>query len=122
MEDWSLFIDSEKLKIFQRYLGEIRFGPEYLSLKSNPAIDSFNNKVFGNWSYQNQKGVFLQEWNSLQNANTNLIFIHFDKLQFFILQKNIKSVLWDMKETADSFLLNLNPNNLELKIDKRILE
>lgn len=122
MDDWSIFVDSEKLKIFQKYIGEIRFGPEYIALKSNPAIDFFNNKVFGNWFYQSQKGVFLQEWNSLQKANTNLIFVHFDKLQFFIVQKNIKSVLWDMKETADSFLLNLNPNHLELKIDKRILE
>ncbi|MGX9987468.1 hypothetical protein [Soonwooa purpurea] len=49
MIEWSTFLNSESLNIYQKFEGEIRFGPEYLQLKTEPIIQEFNGKIFGKW-------------------------------------------------------------------------
>ena len=110
MNEWSIFLNSEKLNIYQKFEGEIRYGPEYLQLKSEPAIQHFNDKIFGNWFFRTTNGCFLQEWNSLKDANSNLIYIDFEYLKFITLQKNIESVFWDMSEDSEYYNLKINKN------------
>ena len=121
MIEWSTFLNSESLNIYQKFEGEIRFGPEYLQLKTEPIIQEFNGKIFGNWFYRTSSGVFLQEWNSLQNANSNLIYIDFKKLKFITLQQNIESVFWDMSENKEFYKLNINTNFIEIHINKNVI-
>ncbi len=47
MNNWSIFLNSENLIIYQKFAGEIRLGPEYFELKTDPIIIDFNNKIFG---------------------------------------------------------------------------
>ena len=121
MNDWNIFLNSEYLNIYQRFEGEIRFGPEYLLLKTEPSIQEFYGKIFGNWFYKTSEGVFLQEWNSLKNANSNLIYIDFKKLKFITLQENIKSVFWNMSEDNENYNLNIDNNFIEIRIKKDVI-
>ena len=121
MIEWNIFLNSENLNIYQRFEGEIRFGPEYLQLKTEPKIPEFYGKIFGDWFYKTSDGVFLQEWNSLQKADSNLIYIDFKELKFITLQKNIESVFWNMSEDNEYYNLNINNNFIEIRIDKNII-
>ena len=121
MIEWSIFLNSEKLNIYQRFEGEIRFGPKYLQLKTEPSIQEFYGKNFGDWFYKTSDGIFLQEWNSLQNANSNLIYIDFKELKFITLQKNIESVFWNMSEDNKYYNLNINTNFIEIRINKDVI-
>ena len=121
MNEWNIFLNSEYLNIFQRFEGEIRFGPEYLLLKTEPTIQEFYGKFFGNWFYKTSSGVFLQEWNSLKNANSNLIYIDFKKLKYITLHKNIKSVFWNMYEDNENYNLYIDNNFCEIRINKDVI-
>lgn len=121
MIEWSIFLNSENLNIYQRFEGEIRFGPEYLQLKTEPSIQEFYGKIFGDWFYKTSDGIFLQEWNSLQNANSNLIYIDFKELKFITLQKNIESVFWNMSEDNKYYNLNFNTSFIEIRINKDMI-
>lgn len=121
MNEWNIFLNSEYLNIFQRFEGEIRFGPEYLLLKTEPTIQEFYGKIFGNWFYKTSEGVFLQEWNTIKNANSNLIYIDFKNLKFITLQKNIKSVFWNMLEDNENYNLNIDNNFSEIRINKDVI-
>ena len=96
---WSILTEQNKLKIFQRYKGEVRFGPTYLNLKSDPTINFLNDKTFGDWFFYYDKGIFLQQWNSIDKPNTNLIFIDTTTFDFKVLKENIPSVIWDIVAT-----------------------
>ena len=121
MNDWSIFLNSENLIIYQKFAGEIRFGPEYLELKTDPIIIDLSNKIFGDWFYRTSNGVFLQEWNSIRNANTNLIFIDFTNQIFTTLHKNIESVFWNIIEDENYYKLNINSNFIEFSINKELI-
>ena len=121
MNDWSIFLNSENLIIYQKFAGEIRFGPEYFELKTDPIIIDFNNKIFGDWFYRTSNGVFLQEWNSIKNANTNLIYIDFTNQSFITLHKNIESVFWNIIEDENYYKLNINSNFIEFSINKELI-
>jgi len=96
---WTILTEQNKLKIFQKYRGEVRFGPIYLSLKSEPANQFLNGKIFGDWFFYYSQGIFLQQWNSLDKPNTNLIFVDTTTFDAKVLQENIPSVMWDIVET-----------------------
>ena len=121
MNDWSIFLNSENLIIYQKFAGEIRFGPEYLELKTDPIIIDLSNKIFGDWFYRTSNGVFLQEWNSIKYANTNLIFIDFTNQIFITLHKNIESVFWNIIEDENYYKLNINSNFIEFSINKELI-
>jgi len=103
-EQWSVLASINDLKIQQKFLHEIRFGPAYFELKSEPNIQSLENKTFGDWFYRHKTGVLLQQWNSTATPNTNLIFIDAETLVLRTIKENIPSVLWALTETEDNML------------------
>ena len=103
-KQWTILIESNRVKLYQQYSGEIRFGPVYLILKSNPHISTLTGKLFGDWFFRYQNGIFLQEWNSTYNPNTNLLFVDTDNLETKVITKNIPSVLWKIVETENKTL------------------
>jgi len=103
-DQWTILTEQNNLKIFQKYKGEVRFGPVYLNLKSEPPISLLNDKIFGDWFFYYDKGIFLQQWNSADKPNTNLIFIDIITLDIKVLQENIPSVIWDIVETDNKEL------------------
>ena len=121
MSEWSIFVNNKKLNLFQKFAGEIRFGPEYINLKSEPEIKELNSKIYGDWFYLTEIGIFLQEWKSLSLPNSSLIFINFETLEYKKLEENIKSVFWNINEDNNYFHLNISINKekkIELKINK----
>jgi hypothetical protein len=108
-EPWSILTEQGRLKIFRKYAGEVSFGPAYLNLKSNPAILFLTDKIFGDWFFHYDHVLLLQQWNSTENPNTNLIAIDTMTFDTAVLQQNIPSVFWDIVETE--------PNNLQLTCD-----
>ena len=106
---WTVFTKQDKLTIFQKFKGEIRFGPVYLNLKADPIIDFLKDKIFGDWFFCYDKGIFLQQWNSTDKANATLIFIDIVTLEIKVLKDNIPSVIWNIVATRD--------NQLELTCD-----
>ncbi len=101
---WAILTEQNKLKILQKYRGEVRFGPTYLSLKSEPANEFLNDKIFGDWFFYYSQGIFLQQWNSIDKPNTNLIFVDTTTFDAKVLQENIPSVMWDIVETDTKVL------------------
>jgi hypothetical protein len=104
IERWNILTNISGLNIFQKYVGQIRFGPAYLNLKSEPEIDYLKNKPFGDWFFTYSNGILLQQWNSTEKPNTNLIFIGINNLEVQVLEKNIPSINWEIVETRDKTL------------------
>ena len=104
VEQWNLFTNLSGINIYERYVGEIRFGPAYLNLKSEPKIEFLENKLFADWFFTYSNGILLQQWNSTKKPNTNLIFIGIDNREVQVLEKNIPSVNWEIVETKDKTL------------------
>ena len=103
-EQWTILTSINDLKIEQKFIDEIRFGPAYFELKSEPNIQSLQNKTFGDWFYRHKTRVLLQQWNSTSTPNTNLIFIDAETLELRSIKENIPSVLWSLTETEDKTL------------------
>ena len=106
MEKWTFLAEYKNVKILKKYLHEIRFGPAYFELKSEPKNLNFNNKIFGDWFYESENLIFLQQWNSTEKPNTNLVLFNAETNEMKIIEKNLDSVLWEMK--------NENEENLNL--------
>jgi hypothetical protein len=106
---WTIFTKQDNLTIFQKFQGEIRFGPVYLSLKADPIIEFLKDKIFGDWFFCYYKGIFLQQWNSTDKANATLIYIDIVTLEIKVLKDNIPSVIWNIVAIRD--------NQLELTCD-----
>ena len=62
-------------------------------------MNFLNDKIFGDWFFYYDKGIFLQQWNSLDKPNTSLIFVYTTTFDAKVLQENIPSVMWDIVET-----------------------
>lgn len=105
-EKWTFFTEYKNVKILKKYLHEIRFGPAYFELKSEPENLNFKNKIFGDWFYKNENLIFLQQWNSTEKPNTNLLLFNAETNELKIIEENIDSVLWDIKN-EDKENLNL---------------
>ena len=114
-EEWTYFAEYETTKIQKKYLSEIRFGPAYFSLKSEPNIYDFKNKIFGDWFFKFQNFLFLQQWNSTDKPNTNLLVIDFKKKSIKSLENNLNSVLWEMKNEDDGNLNLICNTGYEIK-------
>lgn len=90
--EWNNFFEHKSLKIYYNLKGEIRYGPAYLNLKSDPVIKEFNDKIFGDWFYRHDSILYLQEWNIVKNPNTNLVSINLLTFEYKVILENIKSV------------------------------
>ena len=47
-----------ELKIYSKYIGELRFGPAYIKIKNDPK-NIFRDNLFGDWFYRVENGIFL---------------------------------------------------------------
>ena len=116
IEPWSILTAQENLKIFSKFAGEVRFGPAYLHLKFEPAIPFLTDQVFGDWFFHFDNMLFLQQWNSTDQPNTNLVGIDTLTFDSNVLIQNIPSVLWDIVETsADDLQLTCDTGTEILK-------
>ena len=61
--DWSIMTSFLDLKLLSKYAGELRFGPAYIHLKTEPK-NVFGKEFYGDWFYRTENGVYLQKWNS----------------------------------------------------------
>ncbi|MDH5771399.1 MAG: hypothetical protein OEZ25_08960 [Candidatus Bathyarchaeota archaeon] len=115
-EPWNLLTNLNDLTIHSKYKGEIRFGPVYLELKSEPTILGLEGRTFGDWFFPFGNGIFLQLWNSTKDPNTDLIYLNTQTLNFKTVAQGIPSVNWNIVETTNG--------NLELNCDtgKEILK
>lgn len=110
--EWGVFTQLSKVTLYQRYAGEIRFGPWYFELKSEPVILALSGHIFGDWFFTYKQYIFIQQWNSTQTPDTNLLRIDADTLEVTIIKKNIPAVLWGMKIQSDNSLhLECNTGN-----------
>lgn len=105
IENWTIWTGNNGLKVYHKFKGEIRFGPAYLSLKSEPKISDLNDRLFGDWFFQYKDGLLLQEWNSTDSPDSNLVYLDCKKRKTQIVQENIPSVLWDIVKTENQALL-----------------
>lgn len=101
---WSILTEQGNLKLFSKFAGEVRFGPAYLRLKSEPFIPLLTDKVFGDWFFYFDNMLLLQQWNSTDKPNTNLVGIDIMTSDTTVLLENIPSVLWDIVETEKNGL------------------
>ena len=103
-EQWSILTEQDSLKIFSKYAGEVRFGPAYLNLKSDPVIPYLTDKLFGDWFFYRDKTLFLQQWKATDKPSTDLVAINTVTMELKVLQQNIPSVLWSIVEIENSIL------------------
>jgi hypothetical protein len=73
-EPWTIFTEINGVTIWRRYRGEVRFGPGYYELKTEPTIPEVENKLFGDWLYRHGQGIFLQQWNNTNKPDTTLVY------------------------------------------------
>jgi len=114
-EKWTYFAEYNNVKIFKKYLNEIRFGPAYFELKSEPENLDFNSKIFGDWFYKTENLIFLQQWNSIEKPNTNLLLFDADKNELKTIEKNLNAVIWEMKRENDENLILICKTEYEIK-------
>ncbi|SMC58665.1 hypothetical protein [Moheibacter sediminis] len=120
--EWTFLVENKNIQILKRYINEIRFGPAYFHLKSEPIIPELKNKIFGDWFFIYENFIFIQEWNSTTTADTNLIVIDSSNNSYKILHKNLSSVLWEMKNESDLLLIcNTGYETETYKINKNSL-
>ena len=114
-EEWMLLTQAGQLKLWLKDIGEIRFGPGYFHLKSEPPIEYFTDKTFGDWFFHLGDGILLQEWNNVRTPDTNLVYISSETLELQVILSNVPSVQWDIvQETNGSYTLTCNTGSENL--------
>ncbi|WP_452231857.1 hypothetical protein [Lacinutrix sp. MEBiC02595] len=110
LKDWSIMTSFPDSKIWSKYAGEIRFGPAYLHLKTEPK-NVFEKQFFGDWFYRTENGVYLQKWNSnpiksgvRTKANNDLIYYDRLKNKIKSIETGIKSFHWEMEKNEKNEL------------------
>lgn len=117
-EEWIPLTQAGPLQLWLKVKGEIRFGPGYFHLKSEPPVEYLTDKTFGDWFFHLGDGILLQEWNSTSTPNTNLLYISAETLEVQVIVSNIPSVIWDIvKETNGNYTLTCNTGSEKLVYD-----
>jgi hypothetical protein len=103
-EPWTILTEFDGVTVWKKYRGEIRFGPVYIDLKTEPTISGLNNKIFGDWLYAHGQGLFLQQWNRTDTPNTTLVYLDTRDKKLINVKESINSVTWDMVKLTDKKL------------------
>jgi uncharacterized membrane protein len=103
-EPWTILTEFNGVTVWKKYRGEIRFGPVYLDIKTEPIIFGLENKIFGDWLYAHGQGLFLQQWNAIDSPNTSLVYLHTKDKKLINIKDSINSVTWDMVRLTDKTL------------------
>ena len=116
LKDWSIMTSFSELKLLSKYAGELRFGPAFLHLKTEPK-NVFGKEFFGDWFYRTENGVYLQKWNSNPiktgvhtKANNDLIYYDRLKNKIEVLETGIKSFHWTMEKDENNELTLISDN------------
>jgi hypothetical protein len=109
VEPWAILTEFNGVTVWKKYKGEIRFGPVYVEIKTEPIIPGLENKIFGDWLYTHGHGLFLQQWTRIDSPNTSLVYLDTKDKKLINLKESINSVTWDMVKLTDK--------KLELKCD-----
>ena len=59
--------------------------------------------------------IFLQQWNSIEKPNTNLLLFDADKNELKTIEKNLNAVIWEMKRENDENLILICKTEYEIK-------
>jgi hypothetical protein len=117
-EPWTILTEINGVRFLKRLKGEIRFGPAYFELKTEPPILGLENKIFGDWLFYFEGGLFLQQWDKTDNPDTTLLYIEIEKKQIRKIKNSIPSVLWDIVQRQDKKLeLNCDTGDKLLKFE-----
>jgi hypothetical protein len=123
LKDWSIMTSFAELKLLSKYAGELRFGPAFLHLKTEPK-NVFGKEFFGDWFYRTENGVYLQKWNSNPiksgvhtKDNNYLIYYYRLKIKIEVLETGIKSFHWTMEQDENNELTLISDNG---KTENRI--
>lgn len=108
--EWTIMTSFRESKILSKYAGELRFGPAFIHLKTEPE-NVFEKQFFGDWFYRTENGVYLQKWNSNPiksgvhtEANNDLIYYDGLKNSIEIIETGIDSFLWEMEKNNENGL------------------
>ncbi len=104
-EEWMPFIHVGNVTLHKKHVGEIRFGPEYLSLTSVPMISGLANAIFGDWHHRTTNGLLLQKWNSTAIADADLMFLDARDHQLYTLLAHINNVNWSIEDLNNGSML-----------------
>ncbi|AZQ64734.1 hypothetical protein EI427_21150 [Flammeovirga pectinis] len=114
--EWSILTSFSELKILSKYAGELRFGPAYIHIKTEPK-NVFGEEFYGDWFYRIENGIYLQQWNSNPiksgvhtRANNDLIFYDRIKNQREIIETGIKSFHWKIEKDNNKELTLISNN------------
>ena len=110
-EKYTLLAEKNKVQVFHKWIGEIRFGPELFALKSIPKIEFLETGIYGEWNFTYKNFIFLQKWNSEKNADANIIQINTETLEITTVKENILSVFWEAK-VIDENQIEFNFTNI----------
>ncbi|WP_157600706.1 hypothetical protein [Rufibacter sp. DG15C] len=120
IEQWTYWTEMNSIKLYQNLEGEIRFGPGYFSVKSEPLLHDFDGKTFGGWFFHYKDGIFLQQWDSTKSPHSSLLYFDTVGLTIIELKTQVPSVIWEM-EVLEENQLQLNCDTgykiLELRIE-----
>jgi hypothetical protein len=123
LENWSIMTSFSELKILSKYAGELRFGPAFIHIKTEPK-NVFGKEFYGDWFYRTENGIYLQKWNSnpIKNgvhtkADNDLIFYDPIKNKKEVIETGIKSFHWKIEENENDELILVSDNG---KIENRI--
>ncbi len=123
-KQWSVFTMTPHVKIDKQVAGSLPWDSgDYYYLKSNPEIEYFKNKLFGEWNLMDFDGVFLQKWNDTRNINCDLAFIDFDTLKVTELKTNISTKHWEtekINENEIKFTFSTSDSDLIYIIDRTL--
>lgn len=111
MKEWSIMTSFSELKIYSKYIGELRFGPAYIKIKNDPK-NIFRDNLFGDWFCRVENGIFLQKWNSDPikdgvhiKVNNDLVFYDIKENKIKTIEKGIKSFFWDIVKSSKNELI-----------------
>lgn len=118
--EWSILTSFSAVKLYSKYMGELRFGPTYLWLKNKPD-NIFKNEFYGDWFYKVEKGVYLQKWNSnpeegvhIKISNDLILYEPITNTAETIIS-NIPSFHWEIITNKNNDLVLVSDNGREKK-------
>lgn len=119
---WSIMTSFSEIKISNKYAGELRFGPAFIHIKTEPE-NVFAKEFYGDWFYRAENGVYLQKWNSNPiksgvhtQANNDLIFYNPISNKKEIIKTGIKSFHWEIEKENNGLILISNDGKVKNRI------
>lgn len=120
--DWTILTSFSELKILSKYAGELRFGPAFIQIKTEPT-NVFGKEFYGDWFYRTENGVYLQKWNSNPmingvhtKADNDLIYFDCLKNEIEVIATGIPSFLWKIEKDHEDKLILIADNGTTTRI------